>query len=146
MKAKRILVPVDGSERNDDITPVLAPLAERTGGSIRLLRVFPVPDRVVGPYGRTIAYVDQEMDRLTGEGLDDLRRIEAMLDGIPVETVVRFGEPVAEILAEADAFDADLVALATAPRGRLGRALRPGVADRVVAAARVPTLVLQTRG
>ena len=33
-------------------------------------------------------------------------RIEAQLDGIPVETVVRFREPVEEILLEAEAFDA----------------------------------------
>src|SRR3989442_15864741 len=82
------------------------------------------------------------MARLTAEGLDDLRRLEAELDGIPVESVVRFGDPVEEILLEAEAFDADLLALATSARGRLRRAFSRGVARRAAAQATVPTPVL----
>jgi len=105
--------------------------------------VFPVPEHVTGPYGRTIAYVDQEMSRLTAEGLDQLAHVEAELEGIPVERVVRFGEPAEEIRLEAEAFNADLVALATTRRSRLGSALVPGVAERVVRDTPVPTLVLR---
>ena len=140
--AKRVLVPVDARARSETVVPLVAALARGGGASVRLLRVSPVPERVVGPHGQTIAYADQEMARLTGEGLDDLRRIEVELDGIPVESVVRFGDPVEEILLEAEAFDADLIALSTSARGRLGRALWPGVPERVAAQATVPTLVL----
>lgn len=56
-----------------------------------------------------MAFVDQEFERLETEGLDYLRAIEAKLDGVPVECVVRFGDPVEEILREADAFGADLI-------------------------------------
>jgi len=110
---------------------------------VRLLRVFPVPDRVIGTNGRTVAYSDQEMARLTAEGLDDLRRVEAQLEGIPVESVVRFGEAAEEILLEAEAFDADLIALTASRRGRLRRALVAGVAERVAGKAPVPTLLLR---
>jgi nucleotide-binding universal stress UspA family protein len=140
--AKRILAPIGARARSETIVPIVAALATSGGSTVRLLRVCPVPGRVVGPGGQTIAYADQEMARLTAEGLDDLRRIEAGLDGIPVESVVRFGEPVEEILLEADVFDADLIALATSTRGRLRRALWPRVAERVSAKATVPTLVL----
>src|SRR5688572_28397855 len=105
--AKRILVPMDAREDSEAIVPVVAAMAQSSGASVRLVRVSAVPERVVGPYGRTIAYSDQEMARVTAEGLDDLHRIEAELHGIPVESVVRFGDPVAEILLEADVFDAD---------------------------------------
>jgi len=105
--------------------------------------VFPVPEQVIGPHGRTIAYVDQEMSRLTAEGLDQLAHVEAELEGIPVERVVRFGEAAEEIRLEAEAFNADLVALATTRRSRLGSALLPSVAERVVRDAPVPTLVLR---
>src|SRR5206468_2621863 len=74
---------------------------------------------------------------------DQLRRIETQLDGTPVESVVRFGEPAEEILLEAEAFDADLVALATSVRSRLRSALLPGVAERVARKAPVPTLLLR---
>jgi universal stress protein A len=140
--AKRILAPVDARESSETIVPVLAALAHG-GSTVRLLRVFPVPEHVVGPYGRTIAYTDQEMARLTGEGLDDLSRIEAALDGLHVESVVRFGEPTEEILLEAEGFDADLIALATPRTGRLRGALFPGVAEAVARKASVPTLVLR---
>src|SRR6059058_2266379 len=136
--AKRILVPIDARERSETIVPIVAAVAHGSGSTVRLLRVFPVPDRVVGPRGRTIAYTDQEMARLTAEGMDQLRRIETQLDGTPVESVVRFGEPAEEILLEAEVFDADLVALATSVRSRLRRALLPGVAERLPARRRCP--------
>src|SRR5437870_1570918 len=89
--AKRILVPIDARERSETIVPIVAAVAHGSGSTVRLLRVFPVPDRVVGPRGRTIAYTDQEMARLTAEGMDQLRRIETQLDGTPVESGVRVG-------------------------------------------------------
>jgi len=141
--AKRILTPIGGLRESETIVPVVAALARGAGATVRLLRVFPVPELVTGPRGQTIAYVDQEMARLTAEGMDELAHVEAELEGIPVERVVRFGEPAAEIELEAEAFDADLVALATSRRSRLGSALAPGVAERVARAAPVPTLVLR---
>jgi nucleotide-binding universal stress UspA family protein len=140
---KRILAPIDGRVESEAIVPVVAALARGAGSTVRLLRVFPVPEHVVGPYGRTIAYVDQEMARLTAEGMDELGHIEAELDGIPVERIVRFGEPADEIRLEAEAFNADLVTLATTRRSRLGSAIAPGVAERLEQDAKVPTLVLR---
>ena len=140
--AKRILTPIDGREQSEGIVPVVAALARGAGSTVRLLRVFPVPERVMGAHGQTIAYVDQEMARLTAAGLDELAHIEAQLDGIDVERVVRFGDPSEEIQIEAEAFGADLVALATPARSRLRAALAPGVAERVVGKGAVPTLVL----
>lgn len=140
---KRILTPIDGRAESEVIVPVIAALARGAGSTVRLLRVFPVPEHVVGPYGRTVAYVDQEMARLTAEGLDELAHIEAELDGVPVERVVRFGEPAEEIRLEAEAYNADLVTLATTRRSRLGKALAPGVAERLEADSKVPTLVLR---
>lgn len=141
--AKRILVPIDARDRSETIIPIVGALARDAGSTVRLLRVFPVPERVIGNHGRTVAYSDQEMARLTGEGLADLRQHEAELTGVPVETVVRFGEPVEEITLEAEAFDADLIALAADRPGRLRTALAPGVADRVARKAPVPTLTLR---
>ena len=141
--AKRILAPIDTRERSEAIVPVVAALARDAGSTVRLLRVFPIPELVVGAHGRTVAYVDQEMARLTAEGLADLHRLETELAGVPVETVVRFGEPVEEIALEAEAFDADLIALGSARYGRLRSALAPGIAARVGRAADVPTLTLQ---
>ena len=141
--AKRILVPLDGRESSEAIIPLVRSLARDQGSSVRLLRVSPVPEQVVGTAGRIVAYVDQEMDRLSAEGLGDLRRVEAELDGVPVESVIRFGDPTEEIVLEAEGFGADLVAMSTSVRGRLRSALRPSVADRVAHTLAVPTVVLR---
>ena len=141
--AKRILAPIDTRERSEAIVPLVAALARDAGSTVRLLRVFPIPELVVGAHGRTVAYVDQEMARLTAEGLADLHQLETELTGVPVETVVRFGEPVEEIALEAEAFEADLIAFGSGRHGRLRSALAPGIAEQVSRAADVPTLTLR---
>jgi nucleotide-binding universal stress UspA family protein len=142
--AKRILAPVDSGEHVERIAPIVAALARDAGSTVRLLRVFPVPQRIVGAHGRTVAYVDQEMARLTAEGLADLRHVEAQLAGVPVETVVRFGDPAEEIALEAEAFVADLIALGSGRSGRLRSALAPDLAQRIERTAAVPTLTLRS--
>ena len=144
MMTKRILVPLDGDERSETIVPLVAAVARDGGATVRLLRVYPIPQRVEGAHGRTIEYVDQAMARLTAEGIEDLGRSEARLEGVPVETVVRFGEPAEEIVLEAEAFGADVIALSEPAQGRLRRLVTPGVAERVARETGVPTLVLKT--
>jgi nucleotide-binding universal stress UspA family protein len=140
---KRILAPISAEERSEAVVPLVAALARESGATVRLLRVFPVPERIVGDHGRTVAYVDQEMARLTSEGLDELARVETALPGVPVERVVRFGDPEEEILVEAEAFGADLIALTTPRRGRLLSVLSPDVAERVAGKATMPAVVLR---
>jgi len=138
---KRIVVPLDASPVAESVLPVVADLARAGGASIRLLRVEPLPDNCVGSDGRVIAYADQEMARLEAEGLDYLGTVAARLGGIPVESRVRFGDPLDEILKEADAFDADLIAVTTAGRSGVGRAVLGSVADRVFRKAGAPVLL-----
>ena len=140
---KRILAPIGAEERSEAVVPLVASLARETGATVRLLRVFPVPERIVGDHGRTVAYVDQEMARLTAEGLGELACLETVLPGVAVERVVRFGDVAEEILIEAEAFGADLIALTDAKHGRLQSALAPSLAERVAAKTPVPALVLQ---
>jgi nucleotide-binding universal stress UspA family protein len=138
---KRIVVPLDGSRVAESVLPVVADLARGGDSSIRLVRVEPEPDSCTDTGGRVVAYVDQEMARLEAEGLDYLRTMEVRLAGFPVELVVRFGDPVEEILKEADAFDADLIAVTTAGRSGLGRAVLGSVAERVFRRAETPVLL-----
>ena len=140
--AKRILVPIDGSEGSEEIVPVVAALARDGGATIRLLRVYPVPAPVFRDNGQPIAYADQQMAGLSAAGQDALEHVKARLHDVDVEGMVRFGDTVEEIAREAEAFGADVIALTSSPRGRLQRALSPGVADRVAAIATVPTIVL----
>ena len=117
--AKRILVPLDESRMAEVVVPLVADIARGSGATVRLLLVAPVPRNRVSEAGRVRASDDQEMARLEAEGLDYLRTVEMQLDGAgDVECVVRFGDPVAEILQEAEAFGADLIAVTTEEIGR----------------------------
>jgi nucleotide-binding universal stress UspA family protein len=137
--AKRILVPLDRSAASEAVLPFVADIARGAGSTVRLVNVQPVPETVVAEYGRVVAYQDQEMERLQATGEVYLQGAEALLDGVPTERVVRFGDPAHEILAEADDWDADLVVMAEGrsrswwPRGR-------GVSARVARRGSIPTL------
>jgi nucleotide-binding universal stress UspA family protein len=142
MTTKRILVPLDGRERAEAVVPLVAALARDSGAAVRLLRIFPLPSEVITPQGWMVASVDQEMARLESRALADFAPAEIELAGLPVETVVRYGDPVDEIAREAEAFDADLIALTAGRRGRLRRAVAPGLAQRLQTRTFTPTLVL----
>ena len=142
--AKRILVPLDRSDTAESMLPLVGDLARGSGATVRLLHVAPIPQMRLGEYGRVVAYENQEMERLESSGLEHLQGAEAYLEGVPIEHVVRFGDPVNEIVYEADAFGADLIALATSRRGWLRRGLG-GVADKVFRKTGVPTILLGTR-
>jgi nucleotide-binding universal stress UspA family protein len=149
MSMKRILVPLSGHESHEAVVPLIGKLAKQSGATVRLLHVCPVPEMIIrapdaeGVPRRVVAYADQQMAVLKSKGLDYLRTVELQLDGVPVEPVVRFGDPIQETLVEADIFDADLVAVATTSRSRLRSALSPSVAEQVARKASVPVLLLR---
>lgn len=141
--AKRILVPLDGSLTAEALLEVVADTARGSGARVRLLRVAPLPDTLVASDGRVVAYEDQEMERLEAEALDYLRSVERRLTGVDVDSTVRFGQPLEQILQEADAFDADLIVAGTRGRSGLTRAILGSVAEQLVHKAAVPVLLFR---
>jgi hypothetical protein len=91
-----------------------------------------------------VAYSDQEAARVEAEALDDLRTIELHFGGMPVDSVVRFGDPVHEILAEADEFDAELIAMATRLRPGVKRWFAGSVAEQVGRRAPMAVALVRT--
>jgi len=141
--AKRILVPLDQSVLAEGVLPLVDDLARGEGAVVRLLYVSPAPHTRVSKDGLVVAYADQEMQRLEAEGRDYLGKAEVQLGGVTVECVVRFGDPLDEILREAAAFDADLITVTTAGRSGLSRAILGSVAEQVMRKAEVPVLLLR---
>jgi len=137
---KRILVPLDLTPEAESMLPVVADTARGGGATVRLLHVAPVPESVEGIDGRIVAYADQETARLEAEATDYLRTA-ARLAGVDVETVVRFGDPAQEIVREAEAFGADLIALATRSRGPLSRLILGSTSEQVCHRTDVPVMV-----
>jgi nucleotide-binding universal stress UspA family protein len=142
--AKKILVPVDDVPAAESVLPLIGAIARTPGATVRLLHVLPVPGNVTSPEGRVIAYADQEMDRLEAAHATRLRSIAEMhLPGLPVECIVRFGDPAEEILDEVSAFGADLVVVGTKTRSSLARALLGSVAEKIM--RKSPAMVVLVR-
>lgn len=143
MTTKRILLAVDRSPRADAVAAIVADTARGARATVRLLHVAPEPSAVQDAGGRVVVYADQETESLTSAGLDYLRTLEVHFGDVPVESVVRFGDPVAEILAEAEAFGADLIAVSTAGRSGVSRALFGSVAEQILRKADAAVMLLR---
>jgi nucleotide-binding universal stress UspA family protein len=65
------------------------------------------------------------------------------LAGATVERTMRFGHVVDEIMAEIDAFEADLVVVTTACRSSVKRGLLGSVAEQVMRRGRPPVVLLR---
>ena len=142
--AKRILVPIERSDAARSVLPLVADMARSSGATVRLLHVAPIPTERIGDNGRVVAYASQEMERIEFSRHDCLKTAEAELEGVPVESVVRFGDPAREILVEAEAFGADLIAVTAGRRRWLQHPLR-GVAGKVVRRSDVPVMLVAAR-
>lgn len=137
-----ILVPVDGSPGSESVLAAVRELARAHGARVRLLKVVP-PVAAVSSDERIVAFSEQESERLELEAREYFRAIAARLPGLTVESAVRFGEPAAEIVAEAEAAGADLIAMASHRRTGLSRLVRRSVAARVERATTIPLLLVR---
>lgn len=141
--AKRILLPLDRIEDAELALSVVGEAARSGGATVRLLHVAPVPGTVVGTDERVVAYADQEMERLTQHHLERLRMAQHQLTGVASECVVRFGDPADEILQEAEAFDADLIAVVTRCRSGVSRTVLGSVAEQMLRKARPAVMLIR---
>jgi len=141
--AKRILVPLDQSRASECVVPFVAQAARDGQATVQLLHIAPMPEGWTDEYGRVLSYADQEMQRLEAEGLDYLQAIEMQFENTSVECVVRFGDPVKEILREAKAFGADLIAVSTAGLSGVGRVVLGSVAEQIFRKSRVPVMLMR---
>jgi nucleotide-binding universal stress UspA family protein len=141
--AKRILVPIDQKTPAGALLDLVGDAVRGNSATVRLLHVAPVTDNVIGVDGHTVAYADQAAARLDAEARDRLRIVELHIGG-DIDATVRFGnDPASEILAEADDFDADLIAMATNFRVGVGPLFVGGVAEQVARRASVAVAIVR---
>jgi CBS domain-containing protein len=137
-----ILVPLDGTPGSEAVLETIGEVARAEGASVRLLSVQP-PAHEVEVEGRVLAYVDQEAERVEAEAQDYLKRVAVSLGPVTVAFAMRFGEPVEQIVEEAEASRATLIAMATHRRTGLARIVKGSVAERVERTTTVPVMLVQ---
>jgi nucleotide-binding universal stress UspA family protein len=145
---RKILVPIiPGGEA--DYAPAAfnaARIARKTGGVVRLAYLAPLPPPRVDRHDRVVADTDREMERIRAGAQSYLSALARAMEGVTVETVVRFGRLSRELSTETEAFDADLVALAAPVRSRLRDRVRAWQLRRAAVGSRVALLLLPLAG
>ena len=140
---KRAIIPLDSSIVAEGIIPFVLEVAGPLDMDIVLLRVLvPIPPSVIegSPY---VKIEDPEKRRLEAEAYLMPIAVDLRAKGVRVTTMVRRGEPTAEILAGARAADADLIAMTTHGRSGLGRLLFGSVAEAVLRQADIPVFLMR---
>lgn len=151
---KRILVPIDGSERAERAIPVAARIARLSGGSIAFIDVVQPPvefgtyttevDHLIalkkpGPFERHLAEANNYITEVMATYADDLA-------GIEVATEAVSGAAPPTIFSAARWEQADLVIMCSHGETGLKRWLFGSVAQKAVRHSPVPVLILNENG
>lgn len=140
---RRILVPLDGSERAERALPVAARLAQFSGGSVILLRVVASPIELTRQ--STDPSLRASLDADTARAADYLARLAASdtLAGIVTTTEVFKGIPAMAIIAAARSSQADVIVICSHGYTGTTRWALGSVAEKVAFHAPIPVLVLR---
>lgn len=143
---KRILVPLDGSPRAEQVLPVAAHIAQAAGGTMVLVNVvnatqeaityglggaFIPPDAIKGAIAGGRTYLEQLIQRTHLTGM------------AAIDKVVVIGNPAEKILSLAEEQHCDLIMLASHGYTGFKQWLMGSVAEKVARHARVPVLLIR---
>lgn len=141
---KRVLVPMDGSDLANRVTPYVRLLAKGLNSPIHLLRVIePVPsDLQALAHGLS---ADQIAATRRGHAQDDLESAATFLrqDGLKVSITVQEGDPASHIVREGDEVPDTLIAMSTHGRAGLTRLVLGSVTERVLHATTSPMFIVR---
>lgn len=140
----RVLVPVDGSEKDGRALAVAADIAGLARADVLLLRVEASPEQVLANIG-PLAVLDAAHPP-SGRSHADIDRLAAdlrtQIDGEVRSSVVVSSDVAATILATADDQDALAIVMATQAPRAMERMVHGSVADRVIRESTRPVVVV----
>jgi nucleotide-binding universal stress UspA family protein len=147
MTCQRILVPLDGSDRAEQVLPPAVSVARALDAEIVLFRV-PIAHVSGGSYASdwyvplegTFESANHIAEKYLNRVADELR-----VQGVRVSTGTQMGGVADAILEYADANKIDLIAMCTHGRTGLARWTLGSVADRVLRASSLPLLLVRAR-
>lgn len=139
----RIIVPTDGSASSQPAIEHAVELAAVHDATIHAVYVVNLASFSGVPSEGTWEGVSSALEQEGTEALDMV--VDAGENrGVPVEPIRLEGRPSQRIVEYADDHDADLIIMGTHGRGGLDRLLLGSVAERVVRAATVPVMTVQS--
>lgn len=139
---KKILIATDGSASAREAVQFGLELAEEHAAEVTFVHVVPVLDRSFADGIGVPAAVPHHIDEVDRKPLEDALALATERD-VDARTELLSGIPADEIVAYADALDADLIVLGSRGRGALATALLGSVSRAVLHEARRPVLVVR---
>lgn len=144
---RRILVPLDGSERAERAVLMAAHMARASSGSITLLRVVETPVEYWSSLAQvpsaTLVETAIESDIAESERYLTALAASPRLSGVTVQTVTLFGQVAPTILSTANTYDADIIVLCTHGRTGMTRWIMGSIAEKIAHHATCPVLILR---
>lgn len=134
---RRLLLPLDGTDRASQVLPHALELARRHGSTIVLARVE------WSGVSRPLLAAALAPERVAASLHPWEERVRAA--GVPVEVVAIQGDPASGILEGARAHGCDLIAMATHGRRGFARWLEGSVCEKVLRHCDLPMLVVHER-
>jgi nucleotide-binding universal stress UspA family protein len=146
---EKILVPLDGSEHSVRALKVAVQTAKKFHGKVTLIHVYSkvwpivMPHATVVPEATVIVPKLIEAAREAGAGIlaDGEKKVKA--EGLQVETLLREGHTVEEILKAAGEGEFDLIVMGARGLSRIKEILLGSVSDGVMRHACCPVLVVK---
>jgi nucleotide-binding universal stress UspA family protein len=143
---KKILVTTDGSDLAEQVLPLTVDLARQCGAELRVLSVVENPVFLGSPEAMGItssSFYQTVVEGLARAAQDAVERgaARARAADVKATTVVREGNAADEIVAEAAAWGADVIACSTHGRSGVARLLLGSVANSVATHASCPVLL-----
>lgn len=144
---QHIVVPLDGSPHAERALLVAARIAHASGGSILLLQVVSPPLDFIGGLAAGALITGNVVELAIAEATRYLKTVamSEVMAGITTTTEVMYGSPAQDILAYAEAQEADLIVLCSHGRTGFTQWVLGSVAHQLVHQSAVPVLVLNGR-
>ena len=144
---KRILVPLDGSQRAERALPVAARVARASQGTVVLIQVVSIPIEY-GPPLAPATYTPAMLEAAEAGAKSYLDSVvqSSVLAGIPTETHVPTGTPALTILQSIATRNTDMVVMSSHGRTGIARWMLGSVAQHVARHSPVPVFVLREHG
>lgn len=143
---KKILVPLDGSEKANDAAEHAVELAARIGAEVTLYHVIPALPPYVNRYGDHLGGAYQQIhNELQATGEETLQKARANFakSGVKLDVKILWGNPAEEICREAKEGDFDLIVMGSRGLGEIKGFIMGSVSNRVVRHASTPVLVVR---
>ncbi len=145
---KRLLVPLDGSQRAESVLPLAMRIARKHGAELILAHVVPEPEIVeTGPHDREAHDLMEHMLRYNEQNARAyLGRLQARFNSnsLPVRTLLESdGDPRERLVALSSRQQADLIVMSAHGRTGMTGTSCGSIARHLAAHARVPLLMVR---